>query len=528
MAVAWDRSWSGAWDDDWDEQIKSFWNVTTVVHDTADTATLCKHVGLDPAAADHLGTQFKVISALLAARKMVRGSPADHGVGRHKCSLLGDLEQMGPVGLSNSQRFWEGVGGRAYRHADDEGHIYLGSRERLCAVSLVKRFCAWDDELSKLLPPEPGGGPVHDWEDGYIPETAEVAASHWWDDTPEDRRQAFAQAYERVRAQCQAPETMWRCLLVDSLTPETVCEDEERPVAEDDLRLLARARAQLLLAAREEGIGTPPRYYAILALDGDYIGRWLSGDNTDRNVSTEFWQDISGKLCSYAQQVEPIVSDAGGYLVYDGGDDVLALFPLETAVQCAGRLRSAFLSLMKDGKPATTVSAGLAIAHYQHDLRAALRAARKAEGVAKEAGRDRLGIVVLKRSGVPLDLVLEWKQVADLLKLQALFAAGLSDRWLHKLADVTADLHPHLPHEALKAVVAHSLKRIDITRADRADLAAELGLPRDTNTDDLKGALRGHVEGKFAWWLERCRGLCALNRFIAFGMIASFLQRGRD
>jgi len=546
---AWNRAWPGAWDDDWEDQIKGFWTITTVVLDPADTEAVCEQIGLDPPTGpDDLGTQFKAISALLAARKMVRRFNADHGVGRHKCSLMGDLEQMGPVGPGPAGEFWRAVTARGYQRGDGEGRIYLGSRERLCAVSLVKRFCGWDDELSDLLSPL-GGGPAQHWQGGYIPETGEVAARHWWDDVRPEARDGFVQAHEEVRDQCQAPETMWRCLLVDRLVPKAVCEDAQSPVTQDDLAPLIQARGELLSAAREEGLGPPPRYYAILVLDGDHMGKWLSGEMTKEAVNEDYWSRVSSSLRGYAEDVPDLVAEQSGYLVYAGGDDVLALTPLATALPLARRLRDEYPQFGRDtdGR-APTASAGLAIVHYQYDLRAALRAARKAERAAKEAGRDRLRIVVVKRSGAPVDVVVKWCQVADLLDLQCLFASGLSDRWLHKLAETHGDLHPDpedtgedrldLPAEAVECIVAHSVKRTDIPEEAREKLTGDLWnqLSKQRAPENAEEALHEYVVGLFSRLRDMWRAsededvseIDLLRRFIDFGMIASFLQRGRD
>ncbi|MGD9496503.1 MAG: type III-B CRISPR-associated protein Cas10/Cmr2 [Armatimonadota bacterium] len=323
---------------------------------------------------------------------------------------------------------------------------------------------------------------------------------------------------------------------MDRLTPETVTEagweGDPPPAVADAVTALADARRALVDAAGS----SPPRYYGIIALDGDHMGKWLSGDMTGQPVTEEFWRGVSGSLRTYAGSVRGMVREQAGYPVYAGGDDVLALNPLATALECAAKLRSEFprFGTDKDGKP-PTASAGLAIVHYQHDLRAGLRAARKAEHDAKEAGRDRLGISLVKRSGGQVDLVIEWDQVPRLLKLQRLFAEGLSDRWLYKLDETLPDLHPDLAGEALTAtggaltaIVAHSLKRIEIARENAPGLRRELGLPEDADAEAIKQALRDHVAGQFADWQRRARGLEALERFIKFGMIASFLHRGRD
>lgn len=520
--------WPTGWDADWDDQINSFWTITTVVMDTADAADVCqKMAGGVPSGMSDLGVQFTAISGLLVARKRVRRFVADHGAGRHKCSMMGDLEQMGPVGLGAPDAFWQRAVGTSVSPAMIREH------DRLCAVSLVKRFCHCAPGICGLS--------------RGVEETAQVAAGNWWRQAEElaaEATQGFAEAHTAVKSACPTAETQWRCLLVDSLTPEGVSGGS----AAVDVAPLRKARNELLNSVKDT-LGEPPRYYGIIALDGDHMGKWLSGEKRGGDVDLDFWQSMSGQLREYAEVVPNTVEEYGGYPVYAGGDDVLALTPLSTALPLAQTLRGRFPQFDPGSAP-STASAGLAILHYQHDLRAGLRAARRsehaakspddedievyrraaqrAEEVAKREGRNALGIALLKRSGADVELVIEWEQVPALLDLQRLFAAGLSDRWLYRLARTLPDLHPDLDRAALGAVVAHSVKRIEVAREDLAGLRELLQLDSAADSDAVRQALREHVATQFADWQGRAPGRVALERFIKFGMIASFLQRGRD
>jgi len=138
---------------------------------------------------------------------------------------------------------------------------------------------------------------------------------------------------------------------------------------------------------------------------------------------------LSRALADYAlEAVRPIVEkEHHGRLVYAGGDDVLAFVPLAEALDVALHLRAAFSGhrpfpgsgeeptidftadvsgfRRRDGRVVTTLgpeasaSAGLALAHYKTPLGEVLDAAYGMEQQAKDAGRDMLGMAVLKRSG---------------------------------------------------------------------------------------------------------------------------------
>jgi CRISPR-associated protein Cmr2 len=111
-------------------------------------------------------------------------------------------------------------------------------------------------------------------------------------------------------------------------------------------------------------------YVALLALDGDEMGKWISGAKLptlkqvfakesatyfDEATGSGAWQSIHRPLSpSYHLQfsealsvfatrlVEPIVRAYGGELILAGGDDVLAILPASKALDCAAVLRAAF------------------------------------------------------------------------------------------------------------------------------------------------------------------------------------------
>jgi CRISPR-associated protein Cmr2 len=121
------------------------------------------------------------------------------------------------------------------------------------------------------------------------------------------------------------------------------------------------------------------KYFAVLALDGDKIGEWISGEktppfesqladykdgsnvqrfgakqyferaefkeflNAQRPLSPSYHLQFSEALSNFALWcARPIVETFDGRLIYAGGDDVVALLPADTALACAQALRMAF------------------------------------------------------------------------------------------------------------------------------------------------------------------------------------------
>lgn len=113
---------------------------------------------------------------------------------------------------------------------------------------------------------------------------------------------------------------------------------------------------------------TKEKYFAILALDGDEMGKWISGARSpamqhclspkaqayyEKNAPdflkapravTPSWHlqfsEALGNFSLYAAR--RIVESFNGRLIYAGGDDVLAMLPATEALACARALRAAF------------------------------------------------------------------------------------------------------------------------------------------------------------------------------------------
>jgi CRISPR-associated protein Cmr2 len=144
-------------------------------------------------------------------------------------------------------------------------------------------------------------------------------------------------------------------------------------------------------------IGYPPVYYAIVIMDGDSMGEKISKAFEESKI-----EDITKRLSQFSKIAKKIVEKNFGMLIYSGGDDVLALFPLETALKGYMEIISQFKDKFKDMKDTGynfTASAGLVISHYKIPLSYVLQEARSAESKAKKVdGKDAVYIKYIKHS----------------------------------------------------------------------------------------------------------------------------------
>jgi len=203
--------------------------------------------------------------------------------------------------------------------------------------------------------------------------------------------------------------------LLETLTPERL--EDSYGLKQPQPGLLQAS--QLALRILQEKVGFAPcPYYAIIAFDGDNMGRMVQQCQTEVEHKA-----LSQRIINFAGQVRGIVRKYHGHTVYAGGDDVLALAPLSRALPLAQELADQFENVIHG-----TASAGIAIAHHLYPLDAGLSAAREAERQAKQVpGKATLCVRVLKRSGETVDALSPWSaigstftQLVDLFRSEAL------------------------------------------------------------------------------------------------------------
>lgn len=143
-----------------------------------------------------------------------------------------------------------------------------------------------------------------------------------------------------------------------------------------------------------------PTYYAILAMDGDDMGQWVSGCKGvygDLDPLQPGYQGkLSAKLSTFASAVPAIMARHAGQAIYCGGDDVLAMLPARHALACAQDLAKEFAQALPGG----TASVGIVIGHVRSPLQDTIQAAREAEKTAKAVPhKNAFSVRILKRSG---------------------------------------------------------------------------------------------------------------------------------
>jgi CRISPR-associated protein Cmr2 len=277
------------------------------------------------------------------------------------------------------------------------------------------------------------------------------------------------------------------------LFEETYLEEARKPVSSEHQKSIEKARETLkkflsIASSEEYKIAKPRKYFAVLMMDGDNMGSWISGEkmpeyrkllhpDTQKKLETdptykEIWEPILGNPRLMSPAIHGFISKAlgdfslklvrhiveeryAGKLVYAGGDDVMALLPLDCALEVARELRAAFSGelttddqgeklevdfaakesqasksgyvllkrpdrereLLTTMGSEATASTGIVIAHHTQPLDLTLQEVRKAEKAAKSAGRNSFSLTFLKRSGEIMSASAKWLYKEEFVNL---------------------------------------------------------------------------------------------------------------
>ncbi len=336
---------------------------------------------------------------------------------------------------------------------------FISKKEGLCGLCFVKRgFEEYFREKIKNI-------------ELSFPSTAEVALSDFKEKALEDGKEEFNEYVERFREICDnhnckfsfvnpLPKIKSKFENIKNLEGEWFFKENLRKeffkkeldidITDEELNELKNK-----LSALTKKIGNPNPYYALILLDGDNMGKWLSGENLpsiEFAYNSEVWKNLAGDfkdvlinassqkiltpaihsaishaLRNYSVEfVRKIVEEEHlGKLVYSGGDDVLAFVNLRDLFPVMRKLRAAFSGhikiengrievdwenttgfvekdrrwLLTMGKNATA-SMGVVIAHYKMPLRIVFKRLREVEKQSKGIkDKDAFCIALVKHSG---------------------------------------------------------------------------------------------------------------------------------
>jgi len=367
----------------WDRQINGFWEIAWA---------------------------FGNDDSLLDRRKNWRtqSAPDEAGI---KCSVMAGWQELSGLPAPDTKalnKFWQPV--RADCGRD------LAEDEALCAIAFVKR--RFPHHFEQFKTDMPSNWTLHGWRvNPRTPSTLDLAAANWLANVVKSEAEpALLKLHEAAgrlpfspgdcgvnRLRCVRDAYRKQRGLEDHLNSSVLfahvldskkeCPDRQ---AVQDVKQAIKA-----LKLKE----SPAPFYAILLMDGDSLGELLR----------QAGPAVSDALDCFTKKVPGIVDQYNGFLIYAGGDDVLALLPLEDALSCAAAIRQCYRDAFTDQKLLSTISAAVEYAHVKSPLTRIMGDAHNLlDEIAKDGrGRDAIAVRVWKPGGQALEWAMPWERALD-------------------------------------------------------------------------------------------------------------------
>lgn len=447
---------------------------------------------------DDYGTAYRTLEQAVGGTKALRTFDAVESTG-FRDSLVPSLGALVPDQNAPQHKvdtFWK-------RH-QERGRLRLRAGEQLSAVSLTKRlFAEYVGRHAQDLFPSTASLAVADFKSAVLQKLGEdpdlrdalerlqlaISPLEVRPEVHSQKEPALPLLTELAQASGVGSLATWFASLTgdwlfdDFLTSTSFQATFDLVVSDRELIPAREALRAFLRITDVARIGRPSRYYALIKLDGDQMGQWLSGEKTD-GISPERHLAISEALGTFSRNLVPYLVEKQylGRLVYSGGDDVLAFVSFDDALPLLYALRAAFSGNVRfdeetgyvvdwtrksgdvtvDGEilrtlgPAATASAGLVLAHQQEPLQDVLADARSAEKTAKDRGRDRFALRLGHRSGMRFTAIAPWRtgEGTDLLPLitrlsHVIRSGQLSVSFVYDAREA-ADVLKKLPGQAIE------------------------------------------------------------------------------
>jgi len=385
--------------DIWQRQVEHFWEISWALSDNEQA------------------------SDLLDRRKNWRNylPPEEAGV---KCMMMDGWQEISGIPTPNAKElkaFWDGLRRQSDSMAND-----LRESEYLCAIAFIKRRFA--RHFADFKTSMPGGWSLHGWRvNPSVPSVTYIAAAPWLAQVlkkaPEDKLKPFHDTAKTLTQGYGEYNTWLDCIdqavlergdgsvfwntknLDGNVFFDTALQNPNIYPDQTQSQKVLAALGKLRQSVEIEPVSP---FYAVLMMDGDSLGKQMT------NIAKQ--ESVSQALSQFTSGVTAIVEKYSGFLVYAGGDDVLALLPLENALNCAKELRDHYLTCCQNNQINSTLSGAIEYAHINMPLGKVLGDAHHLlDDIAKDqTGRDSIAVRVWKPGGQHLQWTMPWKKaIAD-------------------------------------------------------------------------------------------------------------------
>jgi CRISPR-associated protein Cmr2 len=402
----------------WERQNNNFWDMSWVITEGRDTSALDKR------------KNFRTHTTSVE--------------GGYKCMMMEGYQELSGASDKNSgkkrRNYWVNL--VQLIHSKD-----IGETEELCAIAYIKRrFVHTFKDVKKPIEVNGNTLTIHGWQLPHnVPSVAYMASVPWlknllenqnyMDDFKQvlnhiDEMKYFSDVDINERAESKNHVKTIQQIINDTkidlkeisldgnIYYQTFWDNIGNFVADkqnydgkiDDYRPKIKSALSKLYEKMDDFEPSP--YYAILLMDGDSLGKQMSHEARQ--------PIISKALDNFTQQAQEIVRNNDGFLIYAGGDDVLALLSLDDAIKTANQLRIAYADCFaqasnNETKVHSTLSGAINYCHIGMPLTQVLMDSHDLlDNIAKDGvGRNALAVRVWKPSGQAVQWAMPWEKVVD-------------------------------------------------------------------------------------------------------------------
>lgn len=435
---------------------------------------------------------YDLLDRSFAAAKSARPFEAIRQEG-YRCTLCGEREWL----TSERQELERPRGKRGrsiWQVLAEKRPSWVRANEYLCAVCTLKRL--WPtlflNEVAEYIEDKPSRFVVSTHTMALAPTLNKIAT------TAEgglrvDKEKAFdellgeieklnedqqrvalpLQLYEKAKREGEVLKLVrgLPALLDQAAEEEQECGDSTQPGKQAGQRQAAASERRKWIEQHIEKLAgvKPERYYALILMDGDRMGAWVSGTADELLLPYEkTWHPsvlsheslsidelkayrrtlhqsspsrhvaLSRALNGFSIHLVPMIVEElhAGKLLYAGGDDVMAMVGIDDLLDVMCWLRCAFsgssleeqaqglrlggghallsrpnrqIQLLRVMGERATASMGAVVTHYSAPLQAVLRELRQAEKRAKQVpGKDAFSVTLMKRAGGLTHFTAKW------------------------------------------------------------------------------------------------------------------------
>jgi CRISPR-associated protein Cmr2 len=182
--------------------------------------------------------------------------------------------------------------------------------------------------------------------------------------------------------------------------------------------------------------------YCFVKMDVDDLGKWIGGEfNKDINNLENSQREISNYLCQFAYTLKGEFKDNNTRVIYAGGDDFLAVLPVESLLYTLYVIEEKFKEIVQDKieestnyKKKITYSVSVTLANCKDDMAVALRQNR----IVLENVKERFEKKEPFKNGIAINYIVNTTKIINMYLKKHSFKDYVDNlRYWRKIKDVS-------------------------------------------------------------------------------------------